>query len=474
MSRREALRNFGYLGAGKVLGDLATFLLFVVLARHFGPEGVGLYAVAMGVSGVMAAAADFGLCNYVLTEASRPAPRADLLGQVLSLQLVLSAVVLLPYLGAILVADLAPEVAWLWVLLGLYQLLLRIAQGFAFGLLARGHPAIGPGIEILSRVAAVGAGIAIAEGGGGLTWALAPLTLAALVQAALLLELARRKVGGVRLVLHRRSLWTTAHGARAYAVLGVVALVATRVDVLMLGWLLGTGAAGIYHAAARMTGLAVHVSQLAAYGWRPLASRTYASAPEKVAALYHQALGDVALWTIPAGAGLAWIAPDLVMLVFGQGFEQTGVVLRLLAPLVVLAFFTQVTGAFLLACDRAGARARHQVKALLLQIATSVVLIPALGVPGAALSSLASQAVLLVLLARELATLTGRLQVAPRLWIAMTGTAAFSGALAILPPLSLGATIAVGCGLYGATLVAFREIRETEVRLVLRWLGRWR
>jgi len=44
-------KNFGFLTMGKLLGDLSTFLFFVVLSRAYGQEGIGQYSLAMALTG---------------------------------------------------------------------------------------------------------------------------------------------------------------------------------------------------------------------------------------------------------------------------------------------------------------------------------------------------------------------------------------------------------------------------------------
>jgi O-antigen/teichoic acid export membrane protein len=55
------IKNFLNLFSGRFVGDLGTFLLFVILSRHFGEEGIGQYSFATVVGGIAMIMADFGL-----------------------------------------------------------------------------------------------------------------------------------------------------------------------------------------------------------------------------------------------------------------------------------------------------------------------------------------------------------------------------------------------------------------------------
>ena len=101
---RRIFVNAGWLTGGRIGGDLANLVLFVVLARTFGPEGIGQYAYALGIASLMYAAVNFGLEDFAVRECARTrsTERGALVGRLLVIQGV-----------ALLVASLA-----LWVFLG--------------------------------------------------------------------------------------------------------------------------------------------------------------------------------------------------------------------------------------------------------------------------------------------------------------------------------------------------------------------
>ena len=57
----KILRNFGFLTTGRILGDLFIFVLFVVISRKFGKEGIGNYSFAIALTGFFMILASFGL-----------------------------------------------------------------------------------------------------------------------------------------------------------------------------------------------------------------------------------------------------------------------------------------------------------------------------------------------------------------------------------------------------------------------------
>ena len=91
---RQILANTSWLTGGRIVGDLANLALFVVLARTFGPEGIGIYAYALGISGLTYAAVNLGLEDFAVRQCARIAyeRRGALIGRLLLIQ----AIVIVP------------------------------------------------------------------------------------------------------------------------------------------------------------------------------------------------------------------------------------------------------------------------------------------------------------------------------------------------------------------------------------------
>jgi O-antigen/teichoic acid export membrane protein len=255
-----------------------------------------------------------------------------------------------------------------------------------------------------------------------------------------------------------------ARSARPFALSRFLAQLSSRTDVLLLGLLLGTTAAGLYHAPHRVVTALFWIPHFVALALLPILSRASVESPERLGRLYQRTLGSAVLFGMPAVAGLLWIAPGLTVLLFGQEFIPAVPVLRILAILVLLACLSKIMSACLLACNREERWVRHQWKAALVNFVGNLALIPWLGIVGAALATLIAEALLVVLFAVELALFVGPPRIASRLGIAFLGTSAFSVIFILLPGSSLAVTVAIGVVVYGAVIFSFPTIRSYEGR----------
>ena len=99
----RALRNTGTRAAAEVVGKLATFLLFAVLAREVGQEGLGAFVFAFAFLGLGMTPIALGCDSYMLREVARDRSRADrLFFNVIALKLAMAVPVLAALFGALL------------------------------------------------------------------------------------------------------------------------------------------------------------------------------------------------------------------------------------------------------------------------------------------------------------------------------------------------------------------------------------
>ena len=59
-SLARIFKYFSFLALRKIAGDFFIFILFAILSRKFGEEGIGQYSFAVGLAVFFVVTADFG------------------------------------------------------------------------------------------------------------------------------------------------------------------------------------------------------------------------------------------------------------------------------------------------------------------------------------------------------------------------------------------------------------------------------
>ena len=466
---RKIIRNFGFLAAGKTLGDTFTFLLFVIISRTFGQEGVGQYSFAIAFTGFFAIFVDFGLYALSIKEMSRRSGRIDdYYGLIFTLRLGVAFAVFATMLISVPFLPFSSETKLIIALVGSYQVLAQLFTGFMDVFIAREETHFAGLLEAGLRV-----GIGIIVGGiilvgGSLVFALAALPVITAGQLALAYGIVTWKYGRPRFVISAPRLLRLARQALPYTMSIFLVQVYSRIDVVFLGFIIGAGAAGVYNVAFRFLFLLLFIPHFAAVAVLPLASRLYSeSEMGELRDLYHKVMNHIVLVGLPAAAGLWLVAPDVIPLIYTNAFDESVVILRLLSGLLFLAFLSRVIAALLTACDRQPTVTRMQWIAAAVNVAGNAIMIPTVGIKGAAIATLASETLLVVLLAVQLTPLLGRPRISSKLAISAAGVASFIVPFGFLAELSMAVVVPASALLYTATLIAFKETRTNEIRMIL-------
>ncbi len=176
MRARKIFLNFSFLTIGKILGDLFTFLFFVVLSKTFGEEGIGQYSFAMALTGFFAVFSDFGLYPFTIKEISRRTSLfEDYYGRIFSLRLILSAATFGVLLLVLPFLPFPYETKLIIAVIGAYQVIAKLVEGIEATFVAREDTHLAGLIEASFKATAALAGIAVVMAGGSLAIALATL-----------------------------------------------------------------------------------------------------------------------------------------------------------------------------------------------------------------------------------------------------------------------------------------------------------
>jgi O-antigen/teichoic acid export membrane protein len=325
-------------------------------------------------------------------------------------------------------------------------------------------------LELTSRASVALLGVAVAVFGGSLALAVTAFPLISLA----MLGVARNFTRAYTVVrLHRVPfpLRPVLLDAWPFALSELLAQLATRLDTILLGVLLGLPAAGLYNVAYRVILFVQMIPNYGAISLLPEVSRLYVTSATELRDLYAFLVNVCILFGLPASAGLWLIAPEMIILLFGSDFESSILVLRVLSPLLVLAFFRLLLSVFLMGCDRQPIRTKCEWLAAGLRIFAAVIVIPVFGLIGAALAAVGSEIVLVALFVAALKPVVGMPKVAARVAISGIATAAFLVPFALVPQLRLAVVLPASVLIYFGVLCMFRSIRQGELQFIVRLLA---
>lgn len=457
-TRGSGVRLMAEVGA-RALSLLTSFLIAVGL----GVEGFGVYAALTGLAVILAELGELGLQGT--------AQRALVAGEfrlrdMARTKLVLTAGLaaaapLLPYLIRALVPLLQPVLpstwhaslalaarfAWWLVPFVFYFLLAGWSEFLGVALRARGRRGQEAGLILCLRACGLAAvAIALSRRGGltGVAWAHVASTVPPVLIGALLALRAyageeKGAARGLRDVL--RVSWPL-------AVNGGLALLSLRIELLVIFGLRGARDAGLFGAALKFVESLNAVPAAIAGGAMPALTREGLRGSGLVRG---RTASTVALLAVPGAAGLALLAPGLAALL-GSDYEGAATPLRILAPALVALFMNTVLLHALIAVGRAEVLPRLTAVRVVAAVVLAFVLVPQLGVAGAALGYLGSELLLSALAGRACALAGFSVPLAVPLGLALCASLPMAAAVALFGGGPVAAAL-LGAAIYAVTLV---------------------
>jgi len=414
---RQLARGGGISLLGSATSAVMGFVLTVVLARTLGDSGSGVVLQAIAVFTIVLSFARAGLDSAAVWMLPRLVTRdpSRIRGTLLWMLAVTTAAGVLCALIVELAAPLldaavvdAVRVAG-WFLPAGALVLVALAATRGLGGVAPyalvGSVALPTARPLFVGIAAaLGASLALVT----LAWAL-PLPLALVAALAVLRVQVVRHEGGTRGPWRidkpvRRELLGYAWPRTLSAGLEQSII---WLDVLIVGIIAGTAAAGVYGGASRFVAAGLIIdSALRIVVSSRFSALLYENRIEDVQALYRTAATWLVLFGAPIYLLLGVFAP-VVLRLLGPGFEQGSTALAILCAGAVLTFAAGNIHSVLLMSGRSGWGAFNKAVVLALNIAGNVLLVPVLGIAGAALVWSLSMVIDAALAAIEVRVLLG-------------------------------------------------------------------
>ncbi len=389
---RQLAINTIYLTIASVGQKLIAFVYFLFLARVMMPENTGVYFLATSLVIIFSVVADFGITSVVIREIAKyPAKAVTFAKHALGLKIPFAV---LAFVGVILTSYLLgydSSIRFL-VLLATGVLILDSIQVFFFGLL-RGRQ------ELKFESVGMFVGMSTTALIGGLVLFLhpsLPLLIIALVCGSLTNVIISTygvyKLFGQSIfrpdfdpVFSKMILAI----ALPFALAAIFVKVYSYVDSIIISKMLGTLEVGLYSIAYKFTYAFQFFPLAYIAGLYPSLSETIQSDPDALHMLFDRSLWYMMLIATPITFGLWLIAPEVVLLV-GEQYQAAGPVLQTLVFVLLPIFLDFPIGSLLNAADRQVTKTVIMGLTMVLNVVMNIILIPVMGIMGAAYASLIS------------------------------------------------------------------------------------
>lgn len=385
-------------GVGKLTGLLVSLATTVILTRSLGLEGYGAYAFITALVLFFGTISDWGTNIITVREASQKKEKqAVIFGSALLFRFFLAAL-------ALFLLNLVVRINPGWkdfvvpVTIGSFVLLalsLKTSLGIIFQTLLKYEFAVG--VEASSSLIFLLLVVFSISRGFGLSGVITSWVLATFLACLFGFYFARRITQikwRIDTKVVKRIFWEAAPAGMLFLFFNLY----NRIDMIILEYFKGAGAVGIYGLAYKVYDNLILGAAFLMNAMFPLLSAGAAKTDGAGLKNYYQKAFDLLL-----GAALTvfllffFIAPWIIRILGGQEFLPSISVLQILLFATVISYFNHLTGYSLIAFGRQRLSMFIALGALIFNVLANLVLIPIYSYTGAAVVTIATEGLVLLL-----------------------------------------------------------------------------
>ena len=453
--------NVASLFASEVARRLLGFLSVAYMARTLGVEGFGMVMVGMSVLSYVSLMGSGGLHMFGTRNVARGDASIDP-GAVLGARLLNTIIVL----GAASIVTVAwvepPELVTVILLTSLSAILHSLFLEWYFQ--GREHMAETAIARTLAAILYLGFIVVCVRSAEDLEAAAAAVIVGDLGSTGYLLVRYRKSYGTLRVSF--RSWGTLMRSAWPFGAGSILAQLSVNLPVLAIAALLGSAEAGVFSGANKLVFFVLMADRILGTMLLPVTARLQQEKDERLSPALSSALHWILLIGLPLCIGGSYLAPEIVALVFGEAFQASADVLRILVWYAVLTMIHTVYTAGVLAT---GGERRYRnvmaVSAALYVIGVSGGIVSG-GVMGAAAGMLLAEGITVVLMERAMQSALTPPRPSRFGRIVMAGIVLAAG-LPFLSSAPVVLSVGLGAALYATAAIILQAVTINELRQLI-------
>jgi O-antigen/teichoic acid export membrane protein len=395
-----ALSRSVILVGSKAATWILAFVMTVMMPRYLGATGFGRLYLAMSLTGIASIVVEFGLNSLVAREVSKHREQA--------MRYLVNAGVLKTALWAISCVVLAvvvqvahyPAETQIAVALLAVSVLFAALSSLVVAVLQSDDRMRWIALAtIVEKIVYVGLGVAALVLGYGVLAIAAVTALGSAAGFALDIWWLRRLAAEKDLTsgghgIDVRTLFVKALPFFSVLVFGAIYF---RVDVVIMSLLASDDVVGYYGAAYRLFQTTYILPDAFLFAFFPLFCRLAAREGDDALSVAAQKGIDLLMLVgLPIAVGICALSEGIIRTLYGTGFDSSILVLRVLSVAIVLMYANGVFVQLLIATNRQKKLAVTAMIAAVFNLSVNFALVPALGGVGAAIATVATEALVIV------------------------------------------------------------------------------
>ncbi len=392
-SIKRLRNNLLSLSAADVVAKALGAVLYIILARYLGPEQFGIYSLAVSFGLIFGLLANLGLDPLIIKDVARdPTLSESYFSHAVLLKLAGGTLSFLLLVVVTLVLGYESEVRTTIIIFAslFFIMPLNAAQGAIF----KAHQKMGyvalmnalrPFVNLILVLVAIALGFGVQAIAG------IHILRAFILFLFFYFFVLKRYFCHFSLPENGSLFLPMLKSASPFVFIGVLFIVNAKVSILIISKIVGVEAVGWYSAANELVVMLFVIPTMLSTVLFPDFSKSYGQGDTthliKTGNFVIKMLNFIG---VPSGMGLFLLAPQIIELIYGQNYQESVIVLRILSFNMCFFFSRSVLGWLLTAIEQVKILMKINMVALGLNVFLNLLLVPFWGYPAAAIGTLIS------------------------------------------------------------------------------------
>lgn len=391
-------KNMSWLAVSQVITSVFAFFWTILIARYLGVSDYGIFGFAISLSGMFVVLCDLGIGTNIVRSISVDYSVAEnYLGNAIPLKLILS-IVYIAFIYTLLVIWNSSSLVIYIVLLFVFECIIKNFAGLFHGVFQAHEKGKYQGIanillavfSFLMIVAAIYFNLGLA----GITWAyvLANVIFLGYSAYALLNHIVIPKIQFDFRFWKQLLIWGI-----PFALSGIFYTVYYSIDIVMLTQLVGDFATGIYNATYKLINVLTLFYGIYTAVIFPVMSKLYKNEKSLLVASFEKSTKYLTMATVPIAVGCLFYSNDIIQFIYGNQYDQAGMVLQILIWTVCFLFINGAASTALNASHKEYSVTKIYLVAAVFNVCLNLFLIPRYSYIGASIATVLSDVLILIL-----------------------------------------------------------------------------
>ena len=469
---QRVARNTGIIMVGDLVFRLISLVVIIYLARYLGTVGFGKYSFVFAYLAFFGVITDLGLQPILVREMSRdPSIASMLIGNAYFIRLILT--VLGVVLSMIVISFMSyPADTTAYIYIAAFSLLfISFSDFYATIFQANLKMEYREIAKLAFKIISASLIFWIIFSHGTLMQVMIVLVFSEMIKT-LISYLFSRKLVRPQFAIDFELWKYLFKEALPIALSSVIFIIYFRIDVVMLSMMQGDAEVGLYSAAYKLSEPLSLIPYALTISLFPIMSASFKSSKERLINTYRLGVRYLLILTLPIAMGTTILADKIIFLIYGAEFAGSATALQIIIWALVFTSVNSMLLTLLVSMNKQKLNTLSVALCAIANVTLNFILIPMLSYNGAAIATVATNAVLFIASFYFISKYLQMLPIHKIVIKPIISCLLMSAFIYYFINFNIFLIVSLAAGIYFVALVVFKEIRKDDVEIIKRVISR--